>query len=310
MCGSRITPVPSITNVAGTPEHGEPSPVEQILGTGDFFPNTLRTGYTQPLDYVYDFFQFRGTQERTAVTVALAIPTDQLRPMLTDSQVVYGITVSFIMVDTMNESVSRVDTTMYYSTERLASADSWLRAYLEVEQQPRERIVYRIVVGDAFDPRTGALFGGPVPLRDFRGTGVQMSDVVLTRADQGRWTRGGLTFPLTPAQAFEPTEAVTIFYEVYNLPPETPFRTTVRVVPEIRGLVDRMADIVNPGSRSLRIAFESTTPPGDGPVQEVRTLQVPLRPDDYLIEVTVTDERTGESTSAVSRMTLVEAEAD
>jgi hypothetical protein len=39
-------------------------------------------------------------------------------------------------------------------------------------------------------------------------------------------------------------------------------------------------------------------------------VQVPLRPDDYLLEVTVTDERTGESASAASRMTLVEAEAD
>lgn len=292
-------------------KYGEPTPVEQLLGTGDFFPTTVRTGFTQPLDYVYDFYQFRGTQERTAVTVALAVPTDQLRPMLTDSQVVYGLAVSFIMVDTTNESVSRIDTTMYYGTERLAAAGSWLRAYLEVQQQPRERVVYRIVVGDAFDPRTGALYGGPVELRDFGENRIQMSDVVLTREeDEGHWTRGELVFPLTPAQAFAPTEPITIFYEVYNLPPDTPFRTTVRVVPEVRGLVDRMADVVDPGSRSLRVGFQSRTPPGDGPVQEVRTLQVPLRPDEYLLEVTVTDERTGESASAISRMTLVDTESD
>jgi hypothetical protein len=199
---------------------------------------------------------------------------------------------------------------MYFSTDRLADANSWLRTYVEVEQQPRARMVYRLVAGDAFDPRTGALFGGPIELRRFTDEGIQMSDVVLTRADEGHWTRGGLTFPLTPAQAFEPTEPITIFYEVYNLPPDAEFRTTVRVVPEVRGLVDRMADVVNPGSRSLRVAFESRTPGVDGPVQEVRTLQVPLRPDDYLLEVIVTDPRSGESASAISRMTLVEAEAD
>ena len=292
-------------------EYGEPSPVEQLLGTGDHFPNTVRTGYTQPLDYVYDFYQIRGASPgATAMTVALAIPTDQLRPMLTDSQVVYGLDISLILVDTTNMEVTRVDTVMYYATPRLADADSWLRSYLEVEQEPRERVVYRLVVGDAFDPRTGALFGGPAPLRDFRGDDVQMSDIVLTRADNGRWTRGGLTLPLTPAQSFENDEAITIFYELYNLEPGSPFRTTVRVVPVVRGLVDRAVDLVNPGTRSLQVRFEGTTPAGEGPVQEVRTLQMPLRPDDYVIEVTVTDLRSGERATASSQLTLSEAEAD
>ena len=291
-------------------EYGEPSPVEQLLGTGDHFPDAVRTAFTQPLEYVYDFYQFRGVADSTAVTVALAIPADQLRPMLTDTLVVYGMNVSFILVDTTNQEVSRVDTTLYYSTPRVASGDAWLRSYIEVAQLPRDRIVYRLVVGDAFDPRTGALFGGPIEMRDFREDVVQMSDIVLTREDEGRWTRGGLTFPLTPAQSFETTEPITIFYEIYNLPPDTQYRTQVRVVPATRGLVDRMADLVNPGTRSLRVAFESTTPSTGGPVQEVRTIQAPLRPDAYLIEVTVTDLRSGRTASAVSRMTLVEAEAD
>ena len=291
-------------------EYGEPSPVEQMLGTGDHFPNTVRTGYSQPLDFVYDFYQFRGASTATAVTVALAVPTDQLRPMLTDSQVVYGIDVSLILVDTTNMQVSRIDTVMYYSAARLVDAESWLRSYIEVEQQPRERIVYRLVVGDAFDPRTGALFGGPMPMRDFTSDRIQMSDVVLTRADDGSWTRGGLTFPLTPAQSFTNDEAMTIFYEIYNLPEGAPVRTTVRVVPVVRGLVDRAVDLLNPGSRSLRVSFEGTIPAGDGPVQEVRTLQLPLRPDDYVIEVTVTDLRTGERATASSQLNLSQAEAD
>ena len=291
-------------------EYGEPTPVEQLLGTGDFFPNTVRTGFIQPLDFAYDFYQFRGDPGHAAVTVALAVPTDQLRPMLTDTQVVYGLDVSMILVDTTNQAVTRVDTTLYYSTDRLANADSWLRAYLELEQEPRDRIVYRLVVSDAFDPRTGALFGGPIEIRRFGDERIEVSDVVLTRADEGRWTRGGLTFPLTPAQSFETSEAVTIFYEIYNLPAETPIRTQVRVVPVVRGLVDRMVDLMNPGTRSLRVSFESTTPSGIGPVQEVRTLQMPLRADDYVIEITVTDLRTGERASASSQLTLVEAEAD
>ena len=290
-------------------EYGEPTPVEQMLGTGDHFPDVIRTAYTQPLEYVYDFYQFRGDADSTAVTVALAVPTDQLRPMLTDTMVVYGMNVSFILVDTTNAEVSRVDTTLYYSAAR-ETRDAWLRSYIEVAQIPRDRVVYRLVVGDAFDPRTGALFGGPIEMRDFREDAIQMSDIVLTRADQGRWTRGGLTFPLTPAQSFATVEPITIFYEIYNLVPDARYRTEVRVVPAVRGLVDRMADIVNPGSRSLRVAFESSAPATGGPVQEVRTIQVPLRPDAYLIEVTVTDLASGRTASAVSRMTLVEAEAD
>lgn len=289
-------------------EYGEPSPVEQLLGTGDHFPNTIRTGFIQPLDYVFEFYQFRGAVDRTAITVALGVPADQLRPMLTDSQVVYGLVVSAILVDTTNEEVSRVDTTLYFAGMALAETGSFLRAYVDVEMEPADRTVYRLVVSDAFDRRTGALFGGPVELRDFGDARIEMSDLVLTREDSGSWRRGDLTFPLTPAQAFVTTEPITVFYEIYNLPPDTPYRTDIRVVPVVRGLVDRLADIVNPGARSLRVSFESTTPAGTGPVQEVRTLQMPLRPDAYEIEVTVVDLRNEERASASSQMTLAEVE--
>lgn len=289
-------------------EYGEPSPVEQMLGTGDFFPNTVRTGFTEPLDYVYDFYQFRGRENRTAITAALAIPTAQLRPMLTDTQVVYGIGVSVILVDTLQESVSRVDTTLYFAAARLADAEAFMRAYVELELEPAERVVYRLVVRDAFDPHTGALYGGPMPLRDFDAERIELSDLVLTRSDAGRWTRSGLSFALTPAQSFGVGEPITIFYEIYNLPADTPYRTQIRVTPVVRGLVDRLADIVTPGSRSLRVSFEGATSTTGGPVREVRTLQGGLRPDDYEIEVTVTDLRTGERAVAHSLMTLVEGE--
>jgi hypothetical protein len=162
------------------------------------------------------------------------------------------------------------------------------------------------MVRDAFDPRTGALYGGPIELRDFGDRRIELSDIVLTRPDSGHWTRGGLTFPLTPAQSFRLSEPITVFYEIYNLPPDAPYRTEIRVVPVVRGLVDRLADVVTPGSRSLRVGFEGATPLGSGPVQEVRTLQGGLRPDAYEIEVTVTDLRTGDRASASSSVTLVE----
>lgn len=291
-------------------EYGEPTPVDQLLGTGDHFPNTVRTGHSQPLEYVYDFYQFRAADGRTNITAALAIPAEQLRPMLTDSQVVYGVTASLILVDTLQQSVSRVDTTMYFAAERLAEPDSWLRAYVDVDQGPRDRIVYRLLVGDAFDPRTGALFGGPIDVRDFAEDRLEVSDVVLTGAGEGRWQRGGLSLPLTPAVPFERTQPITLFYEVYNLPSEARYRTDVRVVPVSRGLVDRMSDLVSPGTRSLRVSFEGRAPTGGGPVQEVRTLQTGLRPDDYLIEVTVTDLSSGNRASARSQMTLTETDVD
>ena len=265
-------------------------------------------GFTRVLDYVYDFYQFRGRERRTAVTAALAVPTAQLRPMLTDSQVVYGVGVSVILVDTLEQSVSRMDTTLYFTSARLADADAFMRVYVDLELEPAERVVYRLVVRDAFDPRTGALYGGPIPLRNFRADRIEVSDVVLTRPDAGQWTRSGLTFALTPAQSFRIGEPITIFYEIYNLPGDTPYRTEIRVVPAMRGLVDRLADLVTPGSRSLRVSFEGATPVAGGPVREVRTLQGGLRPDDYEIEVTVTDLLTGARATASSLMTLVEVE--
>lgn len=289
-------------------EYGEPSPVDQMLGTGDHFPNTVSPGFTQPLDFMYDLYQFLGEDGRTSVSAALAVPTDQLRPMLSDSQVVYGLGVSMILIDTVSGTVSRTDTTFYFASARLADAASYMRAYVEVEQEPSERTLYRLSVHDAFSRRTGALFGGGMVLRDFDDRAIELSDIVLTRPDSGSWRRGELTFPLTPAQSFGRNEPITVFYEIYNLQPDSPYRTRIRVVPEARGLLDRVADVVNPGSRSLSVSFEAGSPATAGPVQEVRTVQAGLRPDRYVIEVTVTDLRTGDRATSRSTMTLVEEE--
>lgn len=285
------------------------TPVEEMLGTGERFPYTVAGEFADDLDYFYDFYEFKGEGDRTALTVALVIPTDQLQPLLADSSVVYGVRISAMVVDSITREVSRVDTMQYYRSPRLVRPESYLRTYVQLPVRPSENTVYRLVVRDAAEPRTGDLFGGSVDLRSFRGPDVELSDLVVTVGEGGRWSRGELILPLTPATAFTPGEPLTLFYEIYHLAPDTPYRTDIRIEPGEGGLMDRLLDVVRPGTRSLELSFEGrTAPDATGAVQEVRTLTSELRPGEYRLTIRVTDLSTGESAESSRQLTLEEEE--
>lgn len=286
------------------------TPAEAMLGTGERFAYSVAAEFENQLEYFYDFYSFRGDSGRSALTVAFVIPTDQLRAFLTDSAVVYGVRVSAMVVDTLTREVARVDTMQYYRSARAVPPESYLRTYVQLPVRPSEHSVYRLIVRDAAAPGTGALFGGPVEVRSFAGPAVELSDLVVTGSGAGRWTRGETVLPLTPASAFVSGEPLTLFYEIYNLGPDVPYRTEIQLRPEDPGLMDRVLGVLRPGSRSLRLSFDAVTPSGAdaGAVQEVRTLSADLRPDRYRLTITVTDLGTGEQARSSRMVTLAEEE--
>lgn len=249
------------------------------------------------LPFHYHLLTFRGDEGRTDLTAAIAIPGDRLEPTIVAGDTVYALKVSLIVVDTVEDRVARKDTTHYFRAPRRLGAGEYVRTHVELSAEPSEGAIHRVVVVNAARPGDGQVYGGPMQVPDYSRTPLLVSDIVLAQPDTvGAWRRGEVELALVPPQEFKTPAPFTVFYEVYNLPATTPYRTEIAVErAEGRGLWGKLKGLFG-GGRPLRLRFEEEAKAApDGRLQELRRVQPNLRPGRYRIRVTVTNLLTGES---------------
>ena len=148
-------------------------------------------------------------------------------------------------------------------------------------------------MSDANTPGIGQLYQEPFTIPDYSGSRLMLSDIALGQPGSAAgWRRGDITLALFPTGHF-PSSSFAVYYEIYNLPHGTPYRTELRVEPidDIRG--------GPPGQERavvLRFAGEARTR-RNGSVQELRDVSGALEPGWYRLTVLVTDQETGETAS-------------
>ena len=97
-----------------------------------------------------------------------------------------------------------------------------------------------------------------------------------------------------------------LFYEVYNLPAGTPYRTEIAFERSEDGVWKRLKGLFR-DANVLALNFEGDAHPDEtGRLQEVRIIQPNLAPGRYRIIVRVTNRTSGENASAERRFVLVE----
>lgn len=279
--------------------------MENRVIRGDLRLNTLlalerdahRPRFERELPFHYHLVTFQGDEGRTDITAAIAIPADRLEPTLLDGDTVYALRLSLIVVDTAEDRITRKDTTQYFRAPRPLGTGEYLRTHVDLSAEPSEGVIHRLVVLNAARPGDGQVYGGPAEVPDYARTPLLVSDIVLAEPDSaGPWRRHEVQLALVPPEQFEAPAPFTVFYEVYNLPATTPYRTEIAVErAEGRSLWGKLKGLFG-GGRPLRLRFEAeakATP--DGRLQEVRRVQPNLKPGRYRIRVTVTNLLTGES---------------
>jgi hypothetical protein len=264
--------------------------VETVAAAGTQ-PEADRDDLRRPLPFYYDLYTFRGPARSTAVVAAFAVPAGKLDLESVDDGVRYRFDVSLVLADTARGSVSRTDDSVFVGFPSSPKGEHLLYTHVELQAPPSSSTVHRVLMFDATKPGTGQLYDKSFPIPDYGGSSLMLSDIALgVPGAKSGWRRGGVTLALLPASQF-PASSFEVFYEVYNLPAETPYETEILVERLDAGRRSQDAE-----ERPIRLRFSGeAAAQADGSVPELRRVDATLERGRYRITVYVTNASTGET---------------
>lgn len=250
--------------------------------------------YPGSLPFFYDLYTFRGDAGATLVVAAFAVSAGELETRRIGRDAVYRFDVTLVVADTLVRSVARSADSAYIAAARRLPDRHLLYTHVQVEAPPSVHTVQRVVMTDANKPGIGQLYDTALPVPDYSGTDLMLSDIALGQPDPGGgWDRGDATIAILPVALF-PESSFDIYYEVYNLPDLHRYVTEIAVQPVSREGGPPRENV------AAALRFRGKADYGgeaDSMLPELRRISGELEAGRYRITVTVTDEDTGETAS-------------
>jgi hypothetical protein len=263
-----------------------------------------RPDFDADLPFYYDVFSMKAGRG-TAVTAAVAVPGSSLQPVKIGSAYVYSVELSLILIDTARNTISRSDSTLSLRSSRVLGERDFLRLYTDVQTDAAAQVLHRIVLKDLARTGRGQLYGGNTRIRSFGNTALEMSDIVIAEPDAGTWQRGEARLGLVPPRQFLEGAPVRLFYELYNLPAATSYRTEIAISPIER--VGRLKRLLGASDGTVRFSFDGIASPGaDGILQESRKVSTEIRPGRYRVSVKVTNLANNQSTTGETKFVVLD----
>jgi hypothetical protein len=237
--------------------------------------------------------QFLGPRDgMNRVWINAVIEADRLTPTETpDGQFRYRVDTRWVIVDAAGES-QIFNSSVEATTPRILGRDDSLPVRLAADLPPGQ-YRYSLILRDArLAPGSVQPSGNyrqvEMIVRELAAGAPALSDVAVAADSGGVWSPGGgIRLQPSPAHLTGPDGVGYVYFEVYNLTPGGQYTTQIRLEPED-----------NDSGEAFELSF-----PGDGATEvsrmSRRLLRVDLRdtePGRYVMQVTITDEATGNAT--------------
>jgi hypothetical protein len=261
-----------------------------------FNSDSYRLPFDGALHFGYDLLAFRGTDGMTDLSAPLAIQADSLRPdTLSDGTSGHALDISLHVVDTVGNRAFRGDTLIVFQVQD--EATGIIVTHVDLSVPPLPDAVQRLMVREATrSPGRGRTHGQHIMVPDFSGDSLIISTIVMGSLEGApNWRRGNVALPVIPTGEFEGGD-FQIFYELYNLPEDTPFRTEI-TVHRVRSGMQRITGFLTGNDPVIQLRFDDVAGPDEaGIVRQLRTVESELEPGIYRTRVRVIDaERRTES---------------
>lgn len=243
--------------------------------------------FTKDLPFYFDLYTFRAPEGRTNVVAAVAVPVERLQKSDVAFNPAYRVDLSLILVDTATRKVIRQDDSVAIAATRAFKNDDLFRMHVEVAVPPSSTTLQRVIVSDPSEPGVGQLYGGPFPIPDYSVQKLMLSDIVLAEPGvEGKWRRGDAALALVPTGRFK-GGSFRVFYEVYNIPQNTPYTTEVEIEPIQKSAGQRIKDLFG-GKNNLSFRFDAVAMDvKNGTLQELRQVNVPFGPGRYRMRISL-----------------------
>jgi hypothetical protein len=261
-----------------------------VLALAAVGPAETASAAARPLPFFYDLYTFRGTADSTVILAAYAVPASSLEREQVGRQARYRFDVTLVLADTAAGTVFRTDDSVYVRLPRTPNRRHLLTTHIPVQTPPSATVHQHLIVTDATTPGIGNLYTARVPIPDYSGPNLMLSDVVLTvpGARHG-WRRGDAILAFLPTGEF-PRSAFDVYYEIYNLPQGREYITEIAV----RRTRDDRGRPVEEDPVRVRYSGRSLAR-GDHTQPELRFVDAAVQEGLYQIIVTVTDQESGET---------------
>ncbi|MGH7468474.1 MAG: GWxTD domain-containing protein [Longimicrobiales bacterium] len=247
--------------------------------------------FDSPLPFYYDVYTFKGRERQTDVTAAIAIPGSSLEPRTTNGALIYSLQLSLMVIDTLSGRVTRRDTVHQFRSDRRLGDGEHLRVHTDLTAAASGSTIHRLVIRDLGRPGRGQMYGGTTTVPAYDAPSLLLSDIVLAEPDPGAWHRGEAVLALVPPRQFLEGQPLTLFYELYNLQADAPYRTEITLEPTAQSTgFGKLKRLLGAGDGSLRLRFDGVARVNSaGHVQEIRRVTTELKPGKYNVRVRVTN---------------------
>jgi hypothetical protein len=254
--------------------------------------------YARDMSIVWEAFQFRAATGGSNVIAAVGVRGASANALVNADGELEPV-VTLTLTDTIKDWIRRGASHERYESKQ-RSPETWLLFGASTAAPAGRAVALRIAIENV-NASAGSIAYGTMDVSAFHPDSLTMSDVVISPSDAfGSLQRGDVRVALAPGRAYRQDETPTLYYEVYGAAAGTALTTEVRITPVRESVTDRVRAALGRADGAVSFRFEETVgaPHPEFGTQQTRTVGFSsLAPGEYRVVVTVTDRKSGRTTT-------------
>lgn len=272
----------------------------EILNSENAAPRLLH-----PLTASMNLYSFRAS-DATELVAYIGVHAGELSPASSSVPLSYAFRILFAAGDPATESIARRDTVIAFRQQNALPEKAVVGTAVPLLMQPARSARITLSVINGYDVQQGQVLAASRDVHPFESGVLSLSDIVIAEPRDGAWLRGASRLAPAQGHAIPADSPFRFYYELYNASPGDQLRVQIIVAPGgEEDLLTRLRSLISSRS-ALNIDFEEEAAVDpDGTVRTDREVSAELQPGSYVVRITITNGRNGETATRETNLVIV-----